>query len=134
MKKLPLSNPSFRYLEKSFAEWLDILGYSDQSRYQMPICVRELLHYLENQQLTNINTLTPSHIKDYYKKLQERSNTIKMVTGNLLFHDTINREYTIILITRVEIVTINKKVPLGKNRIILMQKVVYNYLRKYVTT
>jgi len=74
MKSLPLSNPNFRYLEKSFSEWLDVLGYSQQSIYQMPIHVRELLHYLETQQLSNINTLTPQHIKNHYKKLQERSN------------------------------------------------------------
>jgi len=77
MKSLPLSNVSFRYLEKSFQEWLDILGYSQQSIYQMPIYVRELLHYLEQEGCAQINQLTAQDIKNHYKKLQERSNKTK---------------------------------------------------------
>ncbi|NQY68712.1 MAG: tyrosine-type recombinase/integrase [Flavobacteriales bacterium] len=77
MKKLPLSNPNFRYLEQSFSEWLDILGYAPTTVYGLPIHVRELLVYLEEQELKNINQLETYHINDYYKQLSIRSNNIK---------------------------------------------------------
>jgi integrase/recombinase XerD len=75
MKKLPLSNPSYRYLEQSFKEWLDILGYAPTSVYYMPLHVRELLHYLESKGISNIKDLDTKHIKAHYQKLKERSNT-----------------------------------------------------------
>lgn len=74
MKKLPLQNPSFRYLEKSFREWLDVLGYAPVSVYNMPNQVRELLHYLEGQGVSQIRDLDTKHIKAYYEKLKERAN------------------------------------------------------------
>jgi integrase/recombinase XerD len=74
MKKLPLKNPSFRYLEQSFKEWLDVLGYAPVSVYNMPIQVRELLHYLESKNINDIKELDIKHIKEHYNKLKERSN------------------------------------------------------------
>lgn len=74
MKKLPLKNPSFRYLEQSFSEWLDILGYAPTTVYGLPIHVRELLVYLEQQEIKNINQLETYHIKDYYGQLSSRTN------------------------------------------------------------
>ncbi len=75
MKQLPIKNPSFRYLEKSFSEWLDVLGYASATVYGLPIHVRELLHYLESEGLTNINQLETNHIVNYYEILRVRSNT-----------------------------------------------------------
>jgi integrase/recombinase XerD len=74
MKKLALKNPSFRYLEQSFKEWLDVLGYAPVSVYNMPLQVRELLHYLESENINNIKELDVNHIKGHYNKLKERSN------------------------------------------------------------
>lgn len=74
MKSLALSNPSFRYLEQSFKEWLDVLGYAPSSVYNMPIHVRELLHYLEGKGIKDIKQLDNKHIKAHYTKLKERSN------------------------------------------------------------
>lgn len=74
MKKLHLSNPSFRYLEQSFKEWLDVLGYAPVSVYNMPLQIRELLHYLESQNIDNIKELDISHIREHYDKLKERGN------------------------------------------------------------
>lgn len=75
MKSLALKNASFRYLEQSFKEWLDVLGYAPSSVYAMPLHVRELLHYLESKDISNIKELDSKHIKAYYGKLKERSNT-----------------------------------------------------------
>jgi integrase/recombinase XerD len=74
MKQLQLSNTSFRYLEQSFKEWLDIMGYAPVSVYYMPLHVRELLHYLEGKGLTNIKSLDGKLIGQYYNRLKERSN------------------------------------------------------------
>lgn len=74
MKKLVLKNPSFRYLEQSFKEWLDVLGYAPISVYNMPLQVRELLHYLESENINSIKELDINHIKEHYNKLKERSN------------------------------------------------------------
>jgi integrase/recombinase XerD len=75
MKSLALSNPSFRYVEESFKEWLDVLGYAPVSVYNMPLQVRELLYYLEHQGVKNIKELDNKYIKGHYAKLKERSNT-----------------------------------------------------------
>ena len=77
MKKLVLENPSFRYLEQSFGEWLDILGYAHQTVYNLPIHVHEFLHYLQTQGVTHITQLTHQMIKDYYHSLSGRSNQRK---------------------------------------------------------
>ena len=74
MKKLPLDNPSFRYLEESFREWLDILGYSSSTVYSMPNLVREFLYFLESQNAQHIKELDIKHIHQHYENLKERSN------------------------------------------------------------
>jgi len=73
MKKLPLSNPSFRYLETSFKEWLDILGYAPSSVYNMPNHVRELLCYMEQKEYKHIKELTTQIIEIHYEQLKTRS-------------------------------------------------------------
>lgn len=88
MKSLALKNPSFRYLEQSFKEWLDILGYAPISVYNMPLQVRELLYYLERQNITSIKDLEIKHIKEHYDKLKERSNARR---GGGLSNDHLNK-------------------------------------------
>jgi len=74
MKKLVLHSPHFEFLESSFKQWLDILGYSAHGVYQLPSHVRELLHFLEKQKLTHIRQLQVTHIREYYEQLKNRSN------------------------------------------------------------
>ena len=73
MKKLPLNNASFRFLENSFKEWLDIQGFAATTVYNLPIQARELLHYLESQDINHIRQLDIKHIHAHYKKLKERT-------------------------------------------------------------
>ena len=47
MKKLILKNESFQYLQQSFKEWLDVLGYAESTVYNLPNHIRELFYYLE---------------------------------------------------------------------------------------
>jgi integrase/recombinase XerD len=88
MKSLPVKNPSFRYLEQSFKEWLDVLGYAPVSVYNMPLHVRELLHYLESRNVSSIKELDIKHIKDHYRRLKERSNARR---GGGLSNDHLNK-------------------------------------------
>lgn len=74
MKKLPLQSESFQYLEKSFAEWLDILGYAPSTVYGLPLHVRELFHYLETQHVYHIKAMQEQHIRDYYAMIRIRTN------------------------------------------------------------
>lgn len=74
MKKLHLQTASFRYVEQSFKEWLDILGYAHQTVYYLPAHVREFLHWLERQGYTQLTQVDAPLIKAYYEKLKERAN------------------------------------------------------------
>jgi integrase/recombinase XerD len=84
MKSLAITNPSFRYLEESFKEWLDILGYAPTTVYYAPLHVRELLHHLESENIKDIKQLDSRHnclrqdfgslVKSHYNKLKERAN------------------------------------------------------------
>ena len=74
MRKLSLANPSFRYLEKSFEEWLDVQGYAKSTVYNLPSHVRELLYHLEDKGINHISELTPDHVQDHYNHLKQRTN------------------------------------------------------------
>jgi integrase/recombinase XerD len=74
MKNLPLSNPAFKYLEQSFGEWLDILGYAATTVRSFPVYVREFLYYLEQQGHLSIRDIDIPVIKIYYRELSQRAN------------------------------------------------------------
>lgn len=75
MKQLPITSASFQYVEKSFREWLDILGYAPSTVYQLPNEVRELFHWLEQKkQVSQINQITVPLIREYYQQLKHRAN------------------------------------------------------------
>jgi len=97
MKKLNLSNASYRYLEESFKEWLDVQGYATSTVYNLPLHVRELLHYLEQQEIKNIKELKTKHIEGYYQKLKERANSRQgggLSNGHLNKHIQALRRFT----------------------------------------
>ena len=90
MKKLPLQQASYNYLEKAFKEWLDILGYAQATVYNLPNILREFLYYLEQNNITQINQLTNSHIKSYYQYLTIRTNERQ---GGALSNNYINAHF-----------------------------------------
>lgn len=75
MKHLPIQSDAFKYIEKSFKEWLDVLGYADTTVYGMPHLIREFLHYLEQHGITQINRIENKYIKAHYRELKQRANT-----------------------------------------------------------
>ena len=74
MKKLILKTASFRYLEQSYGEWLDILGYAPATVRAFPTYVREFLYYLEQEGYTHIKAIDIPLIKTYYHHLSQRAN------------------------------------------------------------
>ncbi|MBS9464398.1 tyrosine-type recombinase/integrase [Flagellimonas sp. 389] len=74
MKKLILKNRSYEYLQQSFREWLDILGYAESTVYNLPNHIRELFYYLEQNNINHIKQLDNKRIKEYYNHLKSRSN------------------------------------------------------------
>ena len=75
MKQLPIKSQSFQYVEQSFREWLDILGYAQSTVYSLPHHIRELFYHLEQHQgCTQINQLDVPMIKEYYEQLKCRTN------------------------------------------------------------
>jgi integrase/recombinase XerD len=74
MKKLPLQSTSYNYLENAFKEWLDILGFVQETVYNLPNAVRGFLYYLEQNNIHQINQIHDQHIKDYYNYLISRTN------------------------------------------------------------
>jgi integrase/recombinase XerD len=75
MKRLPVTAAPYQYIEKSFKEWLEALGYSWQGVYYMPIQIRGLLNYLESQNKTQLADITNEAITNYYyQELRQRKN------------------------------------------------------------
>jgi integrase/recombinase XerD len=96
MKRLPINSPAFTYIEKSFKEWLDVLGYAEQTVYSMPIYVRGLLHYIESQGKTHIRDISPKFIKAYYyMELKQRPNLMRKAGG--LSNNHLNKHIQAIL-------------------------------------
>lgn len=74
MKKLNLQTPAFRYLEQSYGQWLDILGYAPSTVRSFPTYVREFLHYMEKNGYSRINQIDTPIIRTYYNQLSQRAN------------------------------------------------------------
>jgi integrase/recombinase XerD len=75
MKQLLIKSETFRYLEHSFRGWLDILGYSEHTVYNLPNMLREFFHWLEQRNISTIKEITAAHIKQYYQYTKQRANT-----------------------------------------------------------
>lgn len=74
MRQLDLKSESFRYVEKSFGQWLDVMGYAEFTAYSMPNYIREFLHHLEIHGKTQIRDIDTKTIKQYYNELKQRPN------------------------------------------------------------
>ena len=75
MRKLPIKSENYQYVERSFREWLDILGYAPSTVYNLPNHIRELFYWLETtKQQLNINQISKEIIREYYQQLKSRAN------------------------------------------------------------
>lgn len=90
MKQLTLHNSHYQYLEKSFSEWLDILGYASSTVYTLPIHLREFFHYLEQAKVPHLTKVTPEHLQTHLANLSQRSNQRR---GGGLSNNSLNKHY-----------------------------------------
>jgi len=81
MKQLALQSEAYRYIIASFKEWLQILGYSEQTVYQLPNYIQEFLFFAESKGYAGLYQINNDLIKEHYYKLKERTN--KRRTGGL---------------------------------------------------
>jgi integrase/recombinase XerD len=80
MKSLPLNNPGFEHLQTGFREWLDILGYCENSVYSVPHYLRSFLHHLEGLGINSVRDMQQTHIKSFYNHISQRPH-IRHATG-----------------------------------------------------
>ncbi|MFY0253964.1 hypothetical protein ACDQ55_08430 [Chitinophaga sp. 30R24] len=74
MKQLDLKSEAYRYIVQSYGEWLSALGYNEQTVYQLPNHIQELLYYAEGKGYAGLHQLDIHLFKDHYYKLKGRSN------------------------------------------------------------
>ena len=74
MKKLHLGHTEYKRLEKSFGEWLDVLGYAESTVYTLPNLLREFFHFLEQREVYELSFMSPKLVSDYFSHLQHRPN------------------------------------------------------------
>jgi len=127
VKKLNLENASYRYLEQSFREWLDVLGYAPTTVYNMPNLIRELFYYLETRGISQIKDLEVQHIENYYQTLKERSNQRRgggLSNAHLNKHIQALRKFTTYLrkVGRLQIPGIKLKNEETETRVIYLTK------------
>lgn len=75
MKQLPIESENFKYIEESFRQWLNILGYAGSTVYGLPNMLREFFNWLEQRKINHIKQITIAHIKQYYQYTKQRANT-----------------------------------------------------------
>ena len=81
MKQLTLHSEAYRYIIASFKEWLQTLGYSEQTVYQLPNYIQEFLFYAESKGYAGLFQITSDLMKEHYYKLKDRGN--KRTAGGL---------------------------------------------------
>jgi len=74
MKQLALHSEAYRYIIASFKEWLQTLGYSEQTVYSLPNYIQEFLFYAESKGYAGLFQLDNNLMKEHYYKLKQRKN------------------------------------------------------------
>lgn len=74
MKQLPIKSTAFQYVENSFREWLDVLGYAQSTVYELPNHIREYFHWMECKGHSQIKEINVQLIREYYTQLKTRTN------------------------------------------------------------
>jgi integrase/recombinase XerD len=77
MKQLTLQSEAYRYIIASFKEWLQTIGYSEQTVYQLPNYIQEFLFFAESKGHAGLWQINNDLIKEHYYKLKLRTNTRK---------------------------------------------------------
>lgn len=86
MKDLQLKSEAFKYVLYAFREWLETLGYSEQSVYGIPLKIRYFFEYLEERNITQIEDIDTYEVDQYFNHLNKRANKRRAggLSGNTL--------------------------------------------------
>lgn len=76
MKNLPLNSYAWRELELDFKEWLALLGYAENTVYNMPLYVHEFFHWLEQNDIRQVEKIRAQHVHDFIFHMKERPHAI----------------------------------------------------------
>ena len=74
MQTFTIKTPEFIQLEESVGEWLRLLNFEQSTVKYAPRKVREFLCWLEQQQITELSSVTKQVIENYFDYLKERRN------------------------------------------------------------
>lgn len=88
MKSLTLQSSHYRYLEKSYREYLQILGYAEPTVKKWPEHIREFLHWLESINVEHITSVSVHHVNDFTTYIKRRRSQRK--NGSALSASHIN--------------------------------------------
>lgn len=66
----------YRLLQASYKKWLETLGYSGSAVAQYPALIHELLVYLEDEQIGDINKVTGRAIEHFYRVWKMRKSAV----------------------------------------------------------
>ena len=76
MKNLPLNSYVFRELELDYKEWLALLGYAENTVYNMPLYMHEFFYWLESHDIKRVDGINAQHVDDFLFHLKKRPNVI----------------------------------------------------------
>jgi len=77
MKHLSINAHQYNLYIHRFEQWLGTLGYSEATVKNMPVTLKEFLHYCESRAATHLEGITAEIIKAYINYVQERKNQRK---------------------------------------------------------
>jgi len=89
MKSLTIQSTHYNYLLQSYKEYLQILGYAEPTVNSWPVHARELLHWLEKQNIAQITSVQSKDIDGFIYHIKKRSNKAKK--GGALSGNHINK-------------------------------------------
>ena len=74
MRSLPIITETYQHHLTNFVHWLQTLGYSVSTCYNLPNHLHEFFYYLESNELVELEQVKSSTIQDYFTELQRRGN------------------------------------------------------------
>jgi integrase/recombinase XerD len=74
MKSLIIKSTHYKYLLKSYSEYLQTTGYAKRTVKAWPIHAQEFLHYVENKNILHIQLIETYHVNDFVTHIKQRRN------------------------------------------------------------
>jgi integrase/recombinase XerD len=87
MKSLIIKSTHYKYLLKSYSEYLQTTGYAKKTVKAWPIHAQEFLHYVENKNILHIQLIETHHVNDFVTHIKQRRNRN---SGGALCNSSIN--------------------------------------------